>query len=172
MPTRSDEDLYLSAAYRELYDRHAAPLFRFVYRFTLNRESTEEILQDIFTQLISGKFSVEQNGGLKRWLYTVAKNKSLNHLKSHVREVKDQASMESARSAVDLEAELIATELGSDLARAQAALPADLRETWRLKTLGLSYEQIADELAIPVGTVKSRFHRLLQFLKKELIHDA
>ncbi|MNY73203.1 RNA polymerase sigma factor RpoE [compost metagenome] len=49
----------------------------------------------------------------------------------------------------------------------QTALPHDLAQTWRLRQQGMDYAEIAMELNIPVGTVKSRFSRLVDYFKKE-----
>ena len=50
-------------------------------------------------------------------------------------------------------------------------LSTDLRETWNLRKDGFDYQEIADRLSIPLGTVKSRFHRLTLILRKELGHE-
>jgi RNA polymerase sigma-70 factor (ECF subfamily) len=85
----SDNELYLQikinskkeAAFRTLYERYSNSLFRFIYRFTLNRQVAEEILHDIFIQLLNDNYN-QSEGNLKGWLFTVAKNKSLNHKKN------------------------------------------------------------------------------------------
>lgn len=162
MDLRSDEDLYLTAYFQELYDRHGSPLFRFIYRFTLNREIAEEILHDIFMQLFCGKYTPNGSGSLKSWLYTVARNRSLNHLKHAAFEIKSDFVVESAPAPCDLESQVRDADRARELTLAETRLPSDLQETWRLKKQGLNYEQIAAHLSIPVGTVKSRFHRLIK----------
>ena len=67
--------------FRLVYSRHAGPLFRFLIRFTANSETAEEILHDVFVEFLGGKFRPEPGASLKNWLYTLAKNKSLNHLR-------------------------------------------------------------------------------------------
>ncbi len=69
----------------------------------------------------------------------------------------------------NLENQTIDSDLINNLHLAEKTLPAELQDTWSLRKKGLDNLQIAQELSIPLGTVKSRFHRLVDFLKKELI---
>jgi len=140
-----------------VYSRFGEPLYRFIYRFTGNREAAEEILQDTFIQLVDGKF-VGNEAEVKNWLYAVARNKSLNHLKRQREPVALEMSVPDTRLLL--------------LQVAETALPDDLKRTWDLRKEGLDYQEIAETLSIPVGTVKSRFSRLVKFMKKELADDA
>jgi RNA polymerase sigma factor (sigma-70 family) len=169
-----DNDLYLQlkndnkkeAAFRSLYDRYSSPLFRFIYRFTLNQQVAEEILHDIFLQLLNDKYNASE-GNLKGWLFTVAKNKSLNHAKKSSFEVSQDLAIENAASESDLEQSLITQNLFKNLSLVENNLPEELKQTWNLRKQGLDYQQISQALSIPVGTVKSRFSRLVGHLKKE-----
>lgn len=169
-----DNDLYIQlkidskkeSAFRILYDRYSSSLFRFIYRFTLNQQITEEILHDIFIQLLNEKYN-HNYGNLKSWLFTVAKHKSLNHVKKASFETSDDLAIAKASSDSDLENSFINHSLLKNLSLIENNLPSDLRKTWNLKKQGLDYQQIALALSIPVGTVKSRFSRLVNHLKKE-----
>lgn len=152
-----------------VYERYSSSLFRFIYRFTANREASEEILHDVFAQLIAGKFTATENGTLQSWLFTLAKNRCLNHLRSRAHERRDDVS--PTTEADSPESQVIERNLLLRLETVEAGLPADLRQTWILRKQGLDYQQIARHLAIPVGTVKSRFSRLLECLKEEFIGD-
>jgi RNA polymerase sigma-70 factor (ECF subfamily) len=177
MTATTDEDLQQQflknpeQAFRAVYDRYASPLFRFIFRFTANNEQSEEILHDIFTQLLSGKFRPHADTHLKSWLYTLAKNKSLNHMKKSTFEIRDPSLLELAPSEVDLESATINDGLLQKLSRAEETLSPDLQQTWSLRKQGLDNQQIADQLSIPVGTVKSRFHRLVEYLKEEFKNE-
>lgn len=151
--------------FQDVYNRYSGSLFRFLYRFTGNNQSSEEILHDIFIELLHGHFKATVDGTLKSWLFTVAKNRGLNHRKKSVREVKDDLTM--APSLENLEDDTIQSSLLSRLSKAEKNLPKDLRETWALRKSGHDYQAIAKALEIPVGTVKSRFSRLVEFLREE-----
>lgn len=154
------------ANFHAVYGRYSGPLFRYLYRFTGNNQSSEEILHDIFVELMNGKFRSSDQGSLKAWLFTVAKHRGLNLRKKSFRETKEDMSLVSSER--NLEDETIQSNLLSSLAKAESRLPADLQETWNLRKRGLDYQQIAEALAVPVGTVKSRFSRLVEFLRKDL----
>ena len=176
MENWNDEELYAELlkgdrerAFRVLYFRHSGPLFRFVYRFTVSSSSAEEILQDIFEELLKSHLNPAENLNLKSWLYTLAKNKSLNFIKRSKREITNELVVENARDEGDLELSIQNENLLSRLANAEEKIPSDLAKTWQLRKDGMDYQQIADHLSIPVGTVKSRFSRLVEFLKKEFV---
>ena len=63
---------------------------------------------------------------------------------------------------------LEARQLDDALAAALGRLPAPLGELWHLRTSGLSYEQIASIVDVPLGTVKSRMHQMVSVLREEL----
>ncbi|HEX7675005.1 MAG TPA: sigma-70 family RNA polymerase sigma factor [Bdellovibrio sp.] len=153
--------------FRLIYDRYAGSLLRFVYRFTGNQEQAEEILQDVFTEVLKSNFETA-NFNIKAWLFTIAKNKSLNFERKKKREI---PSDQLIQDAVDLQSteETIAThQIYERIHSIQSQLPKDLAQTWHLRKQGLDYKEIASELSIPIGTVKSRFSRIADFFKKEL----
>jgi RNA polymerase sigma-70 factor (ECF subfamily) len=155
--------------FQAVYDRYSGPLFRFLYRFTGNNQASEEILHDVFCELLTGRFKLSESGGLKSWLYTVAKNRGLNHQAKSFREAKQD--MDEISAGEDLEEKTIHLNLLTRLEKIEGALPHDLNETWQLRKNGLDYSEIATSLSIPVGTVKSRFSRLVEFLRKEFGHE-
>jgi RNA polymerase sigma-70 factor (ECF subfamily) len=171
----SDEQLIknLSAnpelGFRQLYDRYSGPLMRFLYRFTASQQVAEEILHDLFTEILKGSFEDRGQESLKNWLFTVAKNKGLNHKRRDRRQVLSEETVERAASEENLEMNFSQSQLLQQLAKHEAQLPPDLAATWKLRREGLDYEEIAAKLSIPLGTVKSRFHRLVLHLKEEFL---
>ena len=151
----------------KVYQRFSQSLFRFIYRFTENTEAAEEILHDIFIQLLNGKYRVQADGSLKAWLFTLAKNRSLDYLKQRRRESADEELVQETPSALNLEALLIDQNLSEKLKLAEKKLPQDLRNTWQLRKQGMNYQEIASTLQVPEGTVKSRFFRMVEILRKE-----
>jgi RNA polymerase sigma-70 factor (ECF subfamily) len=176
MDNLTDEELYDALikqqdqrALKKIYERYSGPLFRFIYRFTLNRQAAEDLLQDIFEQLLAGKFSGDSGANVKSWLFTLAKNKSLNFVKKASFETLAPSVLEKAQDQADLENSLIGENLQIKLSLATNQLPPDLLQVWQLRKNSYDYKEIAVRLSIPVGTVKSRFHRLVEFLKKEIL---
>lgn len=176
MAENSDEEIerdFLKdrmGCFRSVYDRYSGPLFRFLYRFTGNNQASEEILQDIFLELYGGSFKAVENGSLKSWLFTVAKNRGLNYRKKSSRMV--SADLSGIEDSANLEERAIAQNLLHRLVKAEEILPVEIRETWNLRKTGLDNQEIANQLSIPLGTVKSRFSRLVDYLRKEFEHGS
>lgn len=172
MAPLSDEQLFAlleqdpATAFRSLYDRYAGPLLRFVYRFTEDQACAEDILHDVFSELLNGKFKKEEGAKLKNWLFTVARNKSLNGLRRTCRE-RPLTDADTARSDSDLEESTGHVLALGQLRLMEAQLPPEFAETWGLRKQGYNYKEIAKQLAIPLGTVKSRLSRLVDYLKGE-----
>jgi len=173
MMQKTDEDILRDwdknpqQSFQTVYDRYSGVLLRFVYRFTGNQEQAEEILQDVFTEAFNIISRHRENLQLKSWLFTVAKNKSLNFEKKKKREVVSEELIEAAANSEQMEDQICDKELAEKLERSEEHLPSDLAHTWDLRKQGLDYQQIADHLNIPLGTVKSRFSRLVDYFRKE-----
>jgi len=152
------------AAFRLLYDRHSSLLFRFIFRFTGNSEVAEEVLHDTFLELLKGNFTDLGCGGVKPWLFTIAKNKSLNLQR---RAKAESADFDNVAGPGNLEDGFALNFSLQKIAALEPTLPQDLLETWKLRQEGLAYQQIAEQLGIPTGTVKSRLNRLVSFFREE-----
>lgn len=168
----SDRELLLlwrkdrSAGFRRIYDRYASVLLRYVYRFTGNQEHAEEILQDLFTEVLKAEFE-SADFHLKAWLFTIAKNKSLNFERRRRHEVLSEAPLQEAVATQNLEEDFYDQQIFERFQTLQSDLPDDLARTWELRRQGLDYQQISEHLRIPLGTVKSRFSRLVDYFRKE-----
>jgi RNA polymerase sigma factor (sigma-70 family) len=141
----SDEELYSriskhqdpEMAFNQLYRRHSGPLFRFIYRFTANGPEAEEILHDLFLQLLQGKFHLGEDANLKSWLYTVARNKGLNLCKQRSQRRQDSSSLEELPDDQNLEQDFEHQNLLDRLQVATKKLPDDLNQTWQLRRQGI-----------------------------------
>lgn len=168
------------AALRELVERFQADLLRFLTRLTGQREAAEDAFQETFLQLHSSAARFDPSRRLKPWLFTIAANKARDAMRKHRRQpalvLSRPIAGEGSVEFVDL-LELEGAPVGAGLEskeqqarvdRAIAALSHPLREVLLLAYFQrLSYAQIADELGIPLGTVKSRLHSAVaQFAKQ------
>jgi RNA polymerase sigma-70 factor, ECF subfamily len=165
----SDGELHRAAlagsgeAMAALYRRHGGLVYRFTLRMSGNDAVAEEITQEVFLALLTqiDRFDARR-GELSTWLCGIARNQLWKHL-----ERSKAACAFDEENAVELEfsgdgpAELL---LRSEAVAAVRAgmdeLPAALREVVILCSLEeMSYEQAAEVLSVPVGTVRSRLHR-------------
>jgi RNA polymerase sigma-70 factor (ECF subfamily) len=146
-----------------LYRRHGGLVYRFTLRMSGDAAVAEEITQEVFLALLSrlDRFDAER-ALLSTWLCGIARRQLWKHLERNGHtdaiEEDDAAELESqADSPVEL---LLRSEAVAVVRAGLDELPAALREVIILCALEeMSYEQAAQVLAVPVGTVRSRLHR-------------
>jgi RNA polymerase sigma-70 factor (ECF subfamily) len=136
-----------------------------------NRAEAEEIAQEVFLRAHRALADFRGEARLGTWLYGIASRLCLNRLASPERRVArgDAALAHVVSATPDAVAELERAELDAALRMAIAELPEERRLVLVLRDVeGLSYEQIAEALAIDPGTVRSRLHRARMQLKDKL----
>jgi RNA polymerase sigma-70 factor, ECF subfamily len=167
----SDEQLHRSAvagseeAMAALYRRHGGLVYRFTLRMSRDAAVAEEITQEVFLALLTqiGQFDAAR-GTLSTWLCGIARRRLWKVLeRSHgdvLFDLDEEGAMELPCPS-DGPAELLLRQEAVAAVRAgMDELPAVLREVVILCALEeMSYEQAAQVLAVPVGTVRSRLHR-------------
>jgi RNA polymerase sigma-70 factor (ECF subfamily) len=175
---RSDESLV--QAYREgerdafstLMGRYANELLHFLTRFLGSRAAADDVFQETFLQvhLSADTFDIERR--FKPWLFTIAANKARDYYRKHNRSAAASLSAsidgeDTGDRFVDLletgepapQTPLLDAERTRLVKNVIDSMPAHLREILLLSYFQrLSYNQIADTLEIPLGTVKSRLH--------------
>ncbi len=173
-----DEEVFVAfrsgdhAAYRELIERFHDDLLRFLTRLVGDRSAAEDLFQETFLQIHLSADTFDASRRFRPWLFTIAANKGRDLLRKRKR-----------RRTVELSAPLRGSERGTsmvDLLEIDVPAPderMDVDEQDRLVQLALddlgaplrevlvlgyfqrmSYARIAEDLGIPLGTVKSRMH--------------
>ena len=175
MPLTNDEDLALAArrgnraAFATLVRRHHSPLLGYLYRMTGgDRALGEDLVQETFLRILQNLDQYQHPRRFKPWLYAIATNLARDHYKrADTRRVEPMPHQNLNASGEDQpETRLLASDDGRHVAAALAALPAPQREVIVLRFYQeLSLAEIAEALAIPLGTVKSRLSIGLQRLK-------
>jgi len=182
MPETTDEQLFEqyrrgdAGALRTLIERHQPDLMRFLYRLLGDRAAAEDVFQEAFLQVHLSQGSFDTSRKFRPWLFTIAANKGRDLLRKRGRRQTVGLSApisggsggeESGATFVDLmEIDVPTPDRGvhdeERERRVQQVLnemPDPLREILLLAYFQrLSYAQIADDLDIPLGTVKSRLH--------------
>lgn len=148
-------------AWNMIVDRYSKIIFNLALNFFGNREDAEDVSQDIFLKVYDkvAKFREEKNFG--SWLLTLSKNHCIDHWRRHRKGVKR----------VELNESLIKNEMTPEdsairnydlvsLRKKIAVLDPDLRLLLIMRDVQeFSYQEIADSLKLPLGTVKSRINR-------------
>ena len=156
------------SAWEELLRRHSTRLFQFFYRFTGNRQETEDLTQDVFLRVYQTLSSYRASeGSFKTWVTSVGRNLLIDHYRRgrHDRQthsLDEEASVGTERPSPRPDPERVASqsELGWRVRQALLELRPELREAVILRDLQeLEYREIQRILGVPEGTVKSRINR-------------
>lgn len=145
-----------------LYERYKKPLFNFFLRFGIERESSQDLTQQVFYRLIHYRNTYREGHEFRTWIYRIARNIYHDYLKEHAR------SHFSLNDEMDISDEVIDDEEQTMLIqKALKKLPDEFREVLVLSRYEeLKYEEIAEILSISVALVKVRVHRGLKQLKE------
>lgn len=142
-----------------LYREHGPDLLRYLRRRFADAGSAEDLLQETFVQAMRRPDRLGQAVSPRAWLFAIARNVGVSWLRRRRRPVRlpdEIASPVGAAEDPRLER----------MRRAIAALPAPQREALELRLREqLSYEEIADVLDVPLGTVRSRLHHAVRRLR-------
>lgn len=170
-------------AYREMVRRYERPVFSLIYRMVRDRERAEDLAQETFVKVLNALHTYRPEYKFSSWIFKIANNAAIDHLR---RKELDTLSLQGAPDAVDAERrdrtslqladrgespldELEARELGSQIEEAIAQLRPEYRACILLRHVeGYAYEDIADILGLPLGTVKTYIHRARAELRELL----
>jgi len=158
-------------AFEELVIGYQHRVFGVALRMLGNRAEAEEIAQEVFLRAHRAVADFRGEARLGTWLYGIASRLCLNRLASPDRRMArgDALLADVTATTPDAAAELERAELDAALRTAIAELPEERRLVLVLRDVeGLSYEQIAEALAVDPGTVRSRLHRARMQLKEKL----
>lgn len=167
----------------EEFERQTLPhmeiLYNYALRMTRNKEDSKDLLQETFLKAFRFWNKFEQGTNLRAWLFRIMKNTYINVYRKAVKEpdkvnydeiegfynlIRDQNNDDN-----DLQEKIFGQLLDDDVSIALESLPEEFRTVVILCDIeGLAYEEIADFLQIPVGTVRSRLHRGRKLLHAKL----
>jgi len=153
-----------------LYERLEKPVYNVVYRWVWNPEEARDVVQETFVRLWRMRKRVEA-ATVEPLVYKIAVNLARSRLRRRriLRWVGLDAVSATLRDAEDVEAGMARSEDQARVREAVLALPDELRHVILLCEFSdMDYEQIAEALSIPPGTVGSRRHRALKKLRELL----
>ena len=157
-------------AFSELVRNHAQGVLNVVYRMCGNVQVAEDAAQETFIQAWLRLPSYRPQASLRNWLYRIAVNTAIDMLRKDKRilpnAIEDLALMDSHPGP---EAMLVSKERKEMVRKAVVSLPDASRSVLVLREYeDLSYQEIAETLDIPVGTVMSRLNYARKLLKEKL----
>ena len=145
-------------AFRELFDRYKNPIYGFVKRRVDDPGRAEEITQDVFLALVQSRNGYEVQSSFRTYLYRIA----MNRVASEHRKTRENPDPSDPRAAGD-------PAVVQQVRDALEKIEPEQRQIVMLREYeGLSYQEIADVLKVPVGTVRSKLFRAKLALRELL----
>jgi RNA polymerase sigma-70 factor (ECF subfamily) len=153
-------------AFDELMTRHERQIYRLCYRFVRNHDDAMDLTQDVFVKAFEKLPSFRGDARFKTWLYRVAVNHCLNHVKKHSQNFVE-VTEETGRVKAAADDRLLAQERRRIVRDLMPQLPPRQRAIFEMRMNdNLSYEEIAKILNRSVSTIKSSVFFALTKLKK------
>ncbi|MGI9626535.1 MAG: sigma-70 family RNA polymerase sigma factor [Longimicrobiales bacterium] len=161
-------------AFRELLKRYERPVFSLVYRMVRDRALAEDLSQEAFIRAFKAIGSYNPSYKFSSWMFKIANNLTIDHLRrkridtvsihgsphavTGEEEAQTRLVIESSEEAPDSYVE--SQELGTQIEQAIGTLRPEYRTATLLRHVeGYSYEEIAQIMELPLGTVKTYIHR-------------
>jgi RNA polymerase sigma-70 factor (ECF subfamily) len=152
-------------AYNLLVSRWEKRVFNYLLRLVRDREDALDLCQDVFLKAYQKLGKLEDEGRFAPWLFRIAHNEAYSLLRRRRPEAETAPETEAARPG----SRLYPIELSLAVERALGRLTEDQREAVVLKIYqGFKFDEMAEVLACPVSTVKSRLYTALDVLKETL----
>ena len=163
------------SAWDEIVRRHWRLVFNVAYKFVGTYDLAEDLAQDVFVKLFKSLDTFDRRANFQTWLVSVSRNLCIDHYRSVrkeretiAREV-DVADLAPAAPGRTVQAELEQCDQVRLLRKALERVAPPLRTVVMLRdVLELTYQEIADRLQLPEGTVKSRINRGRAELARQL----
>lgn len=151
-----------SKGLEKLYNNYSKMIYSIAFMVTKNNENSEDIKQIVFTKIYELDNSKLPTSNYASWLYTLTKNETLNFIKKNKNEVK----LENIFEISDENSEINDTIDRLEFNRLINRLNESEKEIVSLKILSnFSFEEIAKMLNKPVGTIKWKYYKSVNFLK-------
>jgi len=153
-------------AWAQIVRQHWRKVFNIAYKFTGKHDEAEDLTQDVFLKIFKSLDTFDRRANFQTWLVSVSRNLCIDHYRSVRKEREtidrdvDPGELTPAAPTTSPIAALEQRDRVNLLKKAMDHLPPTLRSAVLLRDIQeLSYQEIADRLHLPEGTVKSRINR-------------
>lgn len=169
------------------FEREAVPhmdlLYNYALRLTGNSDDADDLLQETYMKAYRFWDKYEKGTNIRAWLFRIMKNSYINRYRRETKtpdtvdyeEIQNYYNVIKAESVDpnDLQEKIFGGLLDDDVTRALETIPEDFRTVVILCDIeGLTYEEIAEFVNCPIGTVRSRLHRGRKMLRAKLFDYA
>lgn len=179
--TLPNSAVYLERTFEGLVQEHKNRIYGYICRLTNDSPDAEDITQEVFIRAYQSMHAFRHDAAVDTWLYRIATNLVIDRFRRAKRApqmVPVIADTEDALGEIpasnrdsDPQATAQLTELQKQVQKAIQSLPTKLRSVVVLHDMeGLSYDEVAQAVGCPVGTVKSRLFNARLLLRRKLQH--
>lgn len=166
-------------AFDVLVRKYQFKIIKLVSRYVQDPDSAQDVSQEAFIKAYRGLGHFRGESAFYTWLYRIAINTAKNYLMSQGRRASElevdaqEAEFFEGESALKEyatpERQLLTDEIERTVRKAIEGLPEDLRTAITLREIeGMSYEEIAEAMECPIGTVRSRIFRAREAIDRDL----
>ncbi|MBU0711508.1 sigma-70 family RNA polymerase sigma factor [bacterium] len=164
-------------AFEEIVNRYKNRLMNFAYRFVLDREEAEDIVQDTFLKVYQNRYAYKEIAKFSTWIYTITANLAKTILRKRrnrklfffSRLGPEDKDMDFPSNERDAQSKIEGKFDEQTIQKAIIKLPEHFRTAIILRDIQeLSYEEISNIINAPLGTVKSRINRARLKLREDL----
>ena len=174
-------------AFRELLVRYERPVFSLIYRMVRDRTLSEDLAQEAFIRAFNAIGSYKTGYKFSNWILKIANNHTIDYLRKRRLDTVSIHGSPHATTADEVSQTQVVIEsrdenpheyvehreLGSQIEQAIGELRAEYQTVIVLRHVeGYAYDEIADIMVVPLGTVKTYLHRARGELRKSLAHLA
>jgi RNA polymerase sigma-70 factor (ECF subfamily) len=153
-------------AWEQIVRQNWRKVFNVAYKFVGKHDEAEDLTQDIFLKIFKALKTFDRRANFQTWIISISRNLCIDHYRSVRKERQtiardvDSSELQPATPDRGPYAQAEHQDLRAQLRQALETLPVTLRTAVVLRDLQeLSYQEIADHLGLPEGTVKSRINR-------------
>ncbi|MBT3327154.1 MAG: sigma-70 family RNA polymerase sigma factor [Gemmatimonadales bacterium] len=172
-------------AYRELLVRYERPVFSLIYRMVRDRTLAEDLAQEAFIRAFNAIGGYKTSYKFSNWIFKIANNHTIDYLRKRKLDTISIHGSPHATNADEISQSQIVIEsrdetpeqyvehreLGGQIEEAIGGLRPEYKTVVLLRHVeGYAYDEIAEIMDLPLGTVKTYLHRARAELKKRLIH--
>lgn len=183
MSSLTKQELRKQDDFNEEIIPHLDALYNFGLRLTSDPNDAEDLVQDTIVKAYRFFDSYEKGTNAKAWLFRILKNSYINNYRKKSKKPQEvdydevASFYESIRAerteTSDMEDKMFRELIDDDISNALDQIPEDFRTVVLLCDVeDFTYEEIANMLDVPIGTIRSRLHRGRNLLKAELMEYA
>ncbi|MDE5957188.1 MAG: RNA polymerase sigma factor [Muribaculaceae bacterium] len=148
-------------------------LMSFAMKLTLNKDEAHDLVQDTTLKALNNEDKFAEDTNFKGWMLTIMRNIFINNYRKSAREntmVDTSVDLYHISNATDnSQSTPDGAHTCNEISALIAQFPADYREPFNMHIAGYKYEEIADKLGMPLGTVKARIFNTRKKLRALLI---